>query len=83
MHSSRLLQFQQLAAKRNALLILRNTLTCRAKQGHDATIAAPGTEEPLVTQRAIPHSNLCHRRFAQSTQAGAHSRVSQPVIGVS
>jgi hypothetical protein len=39
-----MLQFQQLAAKRNALLILRNPLTCRAKQAHDAIIAAPGTE---------------------------------------
>ena len=50
MHSSRLLQFQQLAAKRIALLILRNPFTRRAKQGHDGTIAAHGTEEALVTQ---------------------------------
>jgi hypothetical protein len=44
MHSSRLLQFQRLAANANELLILRNHLTRRAKQAHDANIAAPGTE---------------------------------------
>jgi hypothetical protein len=83
MHSSRLLQFQRLAANANELLILRNHLTRRAKQAHHVMIAAPGTEWSLGDHRAIPHSNLCHRRFAQSTQADANSRVTQPVIGVS
>jgi hypothetical protein len=44
MHSSRPLQNQRLAVNAKALLIFRNHLTRRAKQGHHAIIAAPGTE---------------------------------------
>jgi hypothetical protein len=44
MHSRRPLQNQLLVVNANALLILRNHLTRRAKQGHDPIIAGLGTE---------------------------------------
>jgi hypothetical protein len=44
MHSRRLLQNNSLPQNETGLLILRNHLTRRAKQAHDANIAAPGTE---------------------------------------
>jgi hypothetical protein len=63
-------EFDGLPQNTTGLLILRNHLTRRAKQAHDAIIAAPGTEQSPGEYRAISHANSAID-VSQSTQAGA------------